>query len=249
MMSYYKMLSQMVSSSGLTLKEIADKCSIYGVKITPSYISKLQKESQPPASEDVNKALGSACGLNESEIEYFVFQGYIEKAPQFIKDFIFNMTNMMKDMAKSIMKIQMPQHLYPLAEAKLNDLTDLDFIKQSGQFMDMPKLEGDSFITKDINNENVSFLINPLLGLKMPDDSMSPKIPQGSHLHLSDPKDIDDGDVVIAIIDNEHFVVRRMLKSSDKIILISENLHYKPMEIDPEHVNIAGKITSITTEL
>ncbi|SFS83880.1 S24 family peptidase [Paenibacillus sp. BC26] len=248
-MNYYKMLSQMVNNSGLTLKEISDKCGDFGVKITPSYISKLQKETQPPASEDVNKALARACGLNDSDVESFIFEGYIEKAPQFIKDFIYKITTMMKEMTKSIMKTQMPQQLVSLAEAKLDELSDLDFIKMSSQFLEVPNLQGESYITKDVNNEAVSFLINPLLGIKMPDDSMSPKIPTGSHLHLTDPNEFNDGDIIIAIIDNDHFVVRRMVKAGDRVILISENLSYKPIELQAASIKIAAKVKAVTTEL
>lgn len=79
---YSKLLSYHVKCSGLTLRQIAQMCSERGHPIDPSYISKLQTNRLPPPSEEVSQTLAEVLGAN---VEEFVYWGYVEKAPEVIR--------------------------------------------------------------------------------------------------------------------------------------------------------------------
>ena len=52
-MSYSSYLSNIIKESGYSLRDIASLCEKkYNVEITASYLSKLQKGSQTPASKE-----------------------------------------------------------------------------------------------------------------------------------------------------------------------------------------------------
>ena len=77
-MQYKELLSSLVKKSGLTLREIADKCKEHGQSIDPSYISKLQTGKLPPPSEEVSRALALVTGGDTDEL---VWLSFVEKAP------------------------------------------------------------------------------------------------------------------------------------------------------------------------
>ena len=64
------------------MRQIAQQCRERNHAIDPSYISKLQTNHLPPPSEEVSKSLAEVLGAN---VDDFIYLGYIEKAPAFIK--------------------------------------------------------------------------------------------------------------------------------------------------------------------
>lgn len=86
-----------------------------------------------------------------------------------------------------------------------------------------------------------------IFGLRVKGDSMEPRICEGDVLIVREQPDADSGDVVIALIDGEDAVVKRLMKYSDGIALISNNPHYKDMifsakDIERKPVQIIGKV-------
>lgn len=79
---YAQLLSSHIKHSDLTLREIAHQCKERGYPIDPSYISKLQTGRLPPPSEEVSHVLANVLGAQAEELIYW---GYIEKAPQVIR--------------------------------------------------------------------------------------------------------------------------------------------------------------------
>lgn len=83
-MGYKELLSTSISKSGLTLREISERCKKFNVNITPSYISQLQTGKQNPPSEEVTKAISNVLNIDPTNL---IIEGYIEKAPEIIKYF------------------------------------------------------------------------------------------------------------------------------------------------------------------
>lgn len=77
-MKYKELLSELVKNSGLTLREIAEKCKEHNLLIDPSYISKLQTGKQAPPSNDVSRTLAEVLGGDPLKLSWL---GFIEKAP------------------------------------------------------------------------------------------------------------------------------------------------------------------------
>ena len=83
-MSYSNFLSKTIKESGYSLRDIATLCEKQcNVKITASYLSKLQKEgNKNPASEPVNIAIAKVCKINPDDL---LFEADMERAPESVK--------------------------------------------------------------------------------------------------------------------------------------------------------------------
>lgn len=87
-------------------------------------------------------------------------------------------------------------------------------------------------------------------GLQVKGDSMEPKISNGDVVIVRKQSDADDGDLVIALINGDDAVVKRLKKYEDGIGLISSNPTYAPMyfsneEIESKPVEIIGKVREL----
>ncbi|MGG0293213.1 LexA family transcriptional regulator [Bacillus pacificus] len=226
-MNYYEKLNQMIEKSNLTLKEIAEKCMLYGVSINPSYISKLRTGKQPPASDDVNIAIAKACGF-EKQIEDFLFEAYLEKSPEYIKNLLLEITDFFSNTAQTILETQAPSHLLPLIKAQFNQMTRYDIVRQT------------------LNNAGTINKVNiqPSKSIKMTDDSMEPLIPKGALLHFEEVDKVENGDVIVTTSD-ESYVVRKVVLIEDKTILMALKKEIQPIAIKDNNLQFLGKITSI----
>lgn len=86
--------------------------------------------------------------------------------------------------------------------------------------------------------------------LQVKGDSMEPKISNGDVVIVRKQPDADDGDLVIALINGDDAVVKRLKKYEDGIGLISSNPTYAPMyfsneEIESKPVEIIGKVKEL----
>lgn len=87
-------------------------------------------------------------------------------------------------------------------------------------------------------------------GLQVKGDSMEPKISNGDVVIVRKQSDADDGDLVIALVNGDDAVVKRLKKYKDGIALISTNPIYEPMffsksEIEKKPVEIIGKVKEL----
>lgn len=87
-------------------------------------------------------------------------------------------------------------------------------------------------------------------GLQVKGDSMEPKISNGDVVIVRKQSDADDGDFVIALVNGDDAVVKRLKKYKDGIALISTNPAYEPLyfsndEIETKPVEIIGKVKEL----
>ena len=87
-------------------------------------------------------------------------------------------------------------------------------------------------------------------GLQVKGDSMEPKISDGDVVIVRKQSDADDGDLVIALVNGDDAVVKRLKKYADGIALISTNPAYEPMyfsraDIESKPVSIIGKVKEL----
>ena len=90
--------------------------------------------------------------------------------------------------------------------------------------------------------------------LRVSGDSMSPNIHDGDIVIVRQQDDADDGDIVIAIVDGEDGVCKRVRHYQDSIALLSDNPAYPPMiyageAIDSCPVSIIGKVVELRRAL
>ena len=87
-------------------------------------------------------------------------------------------------------------------------------------------------------------------GLRIKGDSMSPRIMDGDTVIVRRQDDADTGDIVIAIVNGDDGVCKKLRKTDSGIMLISLNPAYDPMvfnhaDIDTIPVNIIGRVVEL----
>lgn len=87
-------------------------------------------------------------------------------------------------------------------------------------------------------------------GLQIKGDSMEPKISNGDVVIVRKQSDADDGDLVIALVNGNDAVCKRLKKYAEGIALLSTNPGYEPMyfsekEIVEKPVEIIGKVKEL----
>lgn len=86
--------------------------------------------------------------------------------------------------------------------------------------------------------------------LKIQGDSMSPRIWNNDVVIVHQQDDAENGDIVIAAINGDDAVCKRLQKYSDGIALVSLNPQYEPIylkkdEVDGKPVRILGKVVEL----
>lgn len=91
-------------------------------------------------------------------------------------------------------------------------------------------------------------------GLRIRGDSMSPRIMNGDTVIVRRQEAADDGDIVIALVDGNDGVCKRLKRFHGGIALISLNPAYEPLvfthaEIDTVPVKILGRVVELRGKL
>ncbi len=258
-MAYTEMLNILIHDSGLTVKQIAEKCGENGVNITSAYISKLRNDTKNTApSDNVSRAIAKACGAKYEEC--LIVEAYLDKSPKIINDF-FNQykkmvvpitmgvlenkitTQQQKELEKAVENLPMSQFIFELV--KENMATKITKEYGTGHIKAVQKGE-DFNITQEIKQN---------LGLSISDDGMSPQIRKGDLVQI-EYKPIDElktGDVVcIGKTKNKGKVFARKIVISDNkkaITLMPINNEYTCETVNINDIIIFGKALRVTTEI
>lgn len=94
-MNYTELLNELISSSKLTQKQIAEGCKQLGEDVTPSYINVLKNNVGRIPSDEVSRAIAKTCNAPFEDI--LVVQGYLDKAPDAILDFARSYMHLIKN--------------------------------------------------------------------------------------------------------------------------------------------------------
>ena len=89
--------------------------------------------------------------------------------------------------------------------------------------------------------------------LKIKGNSMEPKIENGSIVIVRQQEDAESGSIVIALVNGDDAVCKKLIKSKNGLSLVSQNPAYDPMiftnsEVDSLPVKIIGKVVEIRTK-
>ena len=87
-------------------------------------------------------------------------------------------------------------------------------------------------------------------GVRVKGDSMAPRIENGDVVIVRKQDDADDGDIVIALVNGNDAVCKRLRKYADSIALVSNNAAYSPMyftlaDTQDIPVRIIGKVVEL----
>mgnify|MGYP002277755297 CR=1 FL=1 len=215
----------MIKKSGLSLRAVAERCSAMQVSVSASYLSQLQTGKLLPPSEEVNRVIAHVCEGNANDL---ILLGYLDRAPDIVKEYFFTMSNLNKDMYKALNeKYQFKKD--PKVIEQMDEIQRLfSSISVFEKFKRAASLKTDLDYYEIANGE--TFLkygeASSIEFDFMEDDSMEPLIPQNALLKFENNQQVQNGDIIRATYGEGNALVRKYQKNNDIILLIPENRKY-----------------------
>ncbi len=252
-MSYAKMLESIINASELSLRQIAKRCSDIDVRITPSYISQLKNGKLSPPSEDISLALAKVCGSKSQS--QLVFQGYMEKAPNLVREYMLASSALNKIMLESLCKTS--GEVTSEFRKYIEDLDVLSALEMSSRFVGTASQVKGYNLLKEISlstgnvvkSDEQSNMVNFFLS----DSSMSPTIPVHSYVYILPTRKelLKDRDIIGFYPPNSKVVtLRRIFTAQGKLMLIPEDKSHQLYLFNTiSEINYVGKVVSYKVDL
>ncbi len=251
-MNYAEMLDSIITNSNLSLRQIAKRCADLELSITPSYISQLKNGKLPPPTPEVSMILAKAC--NSQDESKLIFQGYIEKAPEVIKQYMLASSELNKAMLEALYKFSNDGQMAETARAYLKQLDILSTIEMSSKYLKDGKIDISSDFVKQLTLESGGIVEDKnMMTLFLGDSSMSPTIPIHSFLQISPtrpdllkPRDI----IAFYPFGKKQAALRRVYFEKNKILLIPDDKMSEIFILDDfSEINYIGKVASYRIDL
>ncbi|MDD2218138.1 MAG: helix-turn-helix transcriptional regulator [Eubacteriales bacterium] len=251
-MNYAAMLDAMIIKSELSLRQITKRCADLDLSITPSYISQLKNGKLPPPSPEVSLALAKAC--NSKEASKLVFQGYLEKAPEVIKEYMLASSQLNKIMLESLYKEHNDSKMAEEAKEYLNNMDILSTIEMSSKYIKDGKIDFKEDLVKEITlGSGGAAYDGEIINIFLGDSSMSPFIPIHSYISImpTKPELIKNRDIIAFYpYGKRQAVLRRVYFEKNKILLLPDD---RTSDIyitgTIEELNYIGKVISFRVDL
>jgi len=250
-MPYTKLLNQLIDKSGLTVKEIAERCNEQGQPITASYISVLRREANGRVpSAEVSQALEAVLGAQKDAL---VLEGYLDGAPETLKQalrtmqgIVFEFALRAIDKAIPIGEIERENIRSQVEEMPLSQLV-LEVCLQP-----LPMFDG-NIMTSSEQSEDGQINVNMSANLDFPitDSSMQPVLPEGSKAKLKLQEEYRSGDIVMVMnMGGGDMLYRKLYDTKDGArMLVPLNPAFDVMEFDPGSMLIFGRVEAVVTQL
>ncbi len=252
-MNYAEMLDSIITKSELSLRQIAKRCAELELSITPSYISQLRNGKLPPPTAEVSMILAQAC--NSKEESKLIFQGYLEKAPDVIKEYMLASSQLNKVMLESLCKVDGNTKVDDSAIEYLRSLDILSTIEMSSKYISEGTIEFRPDFAKEITiaSGGIANEKGDITTMILGDNSMAPTIPIHSFIYILPTKtELLKARDIIAFypLGKRQAILRRVFFSKGKILLIPDDRSSEVYMIDSfEELSYLGKIISFRVDL
>lgn len=253
-MPYTKLLNQLIDNSGLTVKEIAQKCTEDGVKVTPAYISTLRNDTNNRApSETMSKAIARACGNKNEDI--LVVEGYIDGAPEAFKSVIeflreSALTVMLGAFANSYSEEEIAIARKAVEEMPLAGLV----MAMSKEKSEMLKTYGTMNIKSKISDDELKteVQLKQAVGFDVTDNSMFPTLPKGAKVTLEMCEKYKDGDI-LAFVDKDNTLMYRKVgfigDARSAVAMFPLSTEYETKVYNTDEISIIGKVVQVIVDI
>lgn len=254
-MNYAKMLNEIIKNSELSLRQISKRCEDLNLKITPSYISQLKNGKLPPPSEEVSLILAKICGASDKQA-HLVFQGYMEKAPSMIKEYMLASSTLNKVMLESLCKATNKDFTRDMEEY-IKGLDVLAALELSSEYINTDDPSKRIGLVREIclscGDAADADAEGEMINLFLADTSMSPFIPVHAYIYIM-PTKVDllkDRDIIAFYPDNRRVpTLRRIYFIKDRILLIpDEKSHDTYFFNEMDEIHYIGKVVSFKVDI
>jgi len=246
------MLDAIIVKSELSLRQIAKRCADLDLSITPSYISQLKNGKLPPPTAEVSMIIAKSCGSREES--RLIFQGYLEKAPDVIKEYMLASSELNKVMLESLYKSQGSDVLQEAREY-LKSLDILSTIEMSSKYIKDGQINFTPDLAKEITLKSGGMVNgkDDMVSMFLGDPAMSPTIPLHSFIYILPTKIelLKNRDIICFYpYGKKQAVLRRVFFTDNKILLIPDNQSSEIILLDSlEVINYVGKVVSFKVDL
>lgn len=257
--AYTELLNKLIENSGLTVKEIAERCTESGVKITSAYISTLRndKNNRSP-SDEISVALAKACNAKYENI--LVIEAYLDKAP---KELLTILNELKHTIAISVVgifdnKLTSQQHHEIQNIANMMSLSEMIIELANEQMIKNIRKEAGAFSIKSSYKQDgikVTQELKQAIGIEITDDGMKPIINKGNKVNFEFKEYVDykTGDIIcFAKKGSKKAIARKVVFNGDsrkKVTLLPINAEFSIEEAKAEDLIIFGKVTQVISEI
>jgi len=252
-MSYAGMLDDIIKKSELSLRQISKRCAELGISITPSYVSQLRNGKLPPPSEEISLAISKVCGAKQQS--HLVFQGYMEKAPAIVREYMLASSTLNKIMLESLCRAT--GTVSDDFKRFIEELDVLAALEMSSKFISADDPHKAHALVREIalaTNKPVKLdEQSEMINFFLPDTSMAPLIPIHSYVYiLPTRKDLlKDRDIIAFYPPNSKSIsLRKLFTVGGKLVLIPEDKsHALYIFNDVSDISYIGKVVSYKADL
>ncbi len=201
----------------------------------------LSEDDVPPSFEEMKNALGlkSKSGIHRL-ISGLEERGYIERLPHRaralqIKKLPEGIKKDSESISNAVTAAYANENLSNFDQVPLRGKiaagTPIEAINHDGEFIDIPPgfagsgelyaltIEGDSMINAGIHDSDVVI--------------------------IKQCNTAENGTIIVALVDGEEATLKRLRRAGNKIVLEPENDEYEPRILEPERVQIQGRLVSL----
>lgn len=253
-MPYTTLLNKLIDESGLTVKEIAERCTQDGVKVTPAYISTLRNdENNRTASDTMSKAIAKACGSKNEDV--LVIEAYIDNAPQAFKGIFDFIKESMMTVLLGMFANSYSDDEISTARKLIEQMPLAEMVTQMSQSESkIAKAVGTMNITAEVtdNELKTTTQLKQAIGFDVKDNSMFPTIPKGGKVTLEMLEEYNDGDI-LAFLDNDKNITYRkagfLNKEHTMVAMFPLSSDFDSKIYNTDEITILGKVTQVIIDL
>ena len=256
-MSYAKVLDQLITESGLQVKEIAQKCEEMGVQVTPAYISSVRTSKKGTPSDRLSRAIALICGVDENTL---VVEAYYENAPEEFRQMI---DVLREDILVPIFDTMLPTEGVAVVEATKQTLRDLpiaQFVKMTAETLkaESKKILDIFTVESSFENDDGSKTVVQMKapeGIAVADDGMAPNIPAYTTVicELKEQGEYRNGDILcyrrVGELSAKVRTAAFMDDERKKVMMLPLNKSFEPETLDWDSIIVFGKVERIVLGL
>ncbi len=224
-MTYAQMLDSIIEQSELSLRQIAKRCAELDLTITPSYISQLKNGKLPPPTAEVSMVLAKAC--NSKDESKLIFQGYLEKAPDVIKEYMLASSELNKVMLETLYRQEGDKTMADEAKKYLKEMDILSTLELSSQYIKDGKIEFNPNLAKELTLASGGMVQDEnMITMFLGDPAMEPTVPIHSFLYVmpTKPELLKSRDIILFnIYGKKQPLIRRIYMEQNQILLIPDD--------------------------
>lgn len=253
-MPYTKLLNQLIDNSGLTVKEIAQKCTEGGVKVTPAYISTLRNDTNNRApSETMSKAIARACGSKNEDI--LVVEGYIDGAPEAFKSLIEFLRESALTVMLSVFENEYSDEEISIARKAVEEMPLAGLVTAlSSNKGEISKAYGTMNIKSELSDDELKTEVElkQAVGFDVTDNSMFPTLPKGAKVTLELREEYKDGDI-LAFTDKDDILIFRKAgfigNDRSTVAMFPLNTEFETKVYSTDKIKIIGKVVQVIVNI